>query len=68
MFYNSFKSNFTKKFPNAANIYINNILTTVSGSICRTVWEINSSLYHRGMAPDFWAIAIAFSFARIWNS
>ena len=66
-YYSSFKSNIAKNSW-MHYTYINNILTTDSGSRCRTVWEINSSLYHRGMAPDFWANAIAFSFAKIWNS
>jgi hypothetical protein len=64
---NSFKSNFTKNSW-TQRTYINNILTMVCGSRCRTVWGTNGIFYHRGMDPDFWANAIAFSFAKIWNS
>jgi hypothetical protein len=64
MYYNSFKSNFTKD-SRMRQTYINNILTTASGSRCRTVWETNGTFYHRGMEPDFWANAMAFSFAKI---
>lgn len=67
LYYNSCKSNSTKT-SQMQQTYINNILTTVCGRRCTTEWEINSSLYHRGMAPVFWANAIAFSFAKIWNS